>query len=147
MARSKYTYALPFSKGTKAQVVSDPKVHYGKLKFAIDFVMPEGVPVLAAREGTVVDLKKNSKVGGNDPKFANEANYITLHHGENEFSQYVHLKYQGVLVKKGQKIQRGQVIGLSGNTGYSTQPHLHFVVFQRYGNKEEDWESVEIQFK
>ncbi|MBI4140637.1 M23 family metallopeptidase [Candidatus Woesearchaeota archaeon] len=147
MARSKYKYGLPFRKEAQAQAVSDTKVHYGKLKFAIDFVMPEDSPVLAARDGIVVDYKKNSKTGGNDPKLANEANYITLQHEDNEFSQYVHLKHQGILVKKGQTVQNGQVIGLSGNTGYSTEPHLHFVVFQRYGAKEEDWESIEIEFE
>lgn len=145
--QSKYKYALPFSKKINLRAISDPRVHYGKLRYAIDFAMPEGTPIIAARDGVVIDIKKNSRIGGNNPQLVNEANYITISHGDNEFSQYVHLKYAGVLVKKGQKVSKGQIIGLSGNTGYSTQPHLHFVVFDRYGDKENDWESVEIQFE
>ncbi len=147
MAKSKYIYALPFSRRIKTKVVSDPNVHKGKLKYALDFPMNEGTLILAARDGVVTDLKDKFSVGGNDIKLADKANYITIHHGENEFSQYVHLKYKGVLVRKGQNVKKGDPIGLSGNTGYSTQPHLHFMVFNIYGSDENDWESLEIIFE
>ncbi len=147
MAKSKYNYSVPYPKGVPVKAVSDPRAHKGKLKHAIDFVMPEGAAVLAARDGTVVKIEHKFTEGRNDPTLANKANFITIHHGENEFSQYVHLKHEGVLVKKGQKVKKGWAIGLSGNTGYSAEPHLHFVVFQTYGSGEDDWNSVEINFE
>lgn len=57
-------------------------------------------------------------------------NYVTLRHSNGEWSQYVHLKYRGSLVKLGEKVRQGQPIALSGNTGFSAAPHLHFHVFK-----------------
>ena len=58
-----------------------------------------------------------------------EANHITVYHADGTFAEYVHLKYLGVLVQIGAKVRAGDPLGLSGNTGYSSQPHLHFAVY------------------
>jgi murein DD-endopeptidase MepM/ murein hydrolase activator NlpD len=90
--------------------------------------MPEGTAIHAARSGIVVEIKENSNVGGNDRKYLSDANYISIYHSDGTFGNYVHIKYNGVLVKLGQIIKEGQIIGLSGNTGFTSGPHLHFSV-------------------
>lgn len=86
-------------------------------RYALDFALPEGTPVLAACSGRVMQLRD-----GND----GEANFIRLLHADGSMSLYAHLQAGGVLVRVGQQVQAGQRIGLSGNTGNSSAPHLHF---------------------
>ena len=57
---------------------------------------------------------------------------------------YAHLKFKGSLVEVGDRVKANQVIGLSGNTGYSTEPHLHFALLKLNSMKE--WEAVPYQF-
>jgi murein DD-endopeptidase MepM/ murein hydrolase activator NlpD len=97
-----------------------------KNKAALDFDVPEGTPVYAAREGVVYAHKDNSNEGG---PFTNEkkANYIIIKHNDGSFGCYWHLKQKGVVVKKG-FVSKGQLIGYSGKTGFTLLPHLHFAV-------------------
>ena len=90
----------------------------------------------------------DSKKGGNNPKYNNlkYLNYITIKHSNQEFSQYCHLKQKSSFVKIGDKVKLNQAIALSGNTGFSTEPHLHFQVF-KLNNKEVGWESLKVKFK
>ena len=88
--------------------------------------MDEGTKIYAAREGTVIALKEDSKIGGASSVYADHTNYILIHHSDGTFANYVHLQYNGALVNKGDKVNVGDVIGLSGSTGISTGPHLHF---------------------
>lgn len=81
----------------------------------IDYALPVGVPVLAVADGVVVDTKVQINGYGN---------YVRIQHGVNAKSLYAHLfKW---LVKEGQHVTAGMVIGYSGNSGNSTGPHLHF---------------------
>lgn len=146
MAATKNIYKLPFKKRDFTCAVSDPRAHFAHGKHAIDFPLPEGTVILAPKAGIIVDIKVDSKKGGSNPKFVKYTNYITLQHSDGEFSQYVHLKYRGALVKKRQKMREGQPIALSGNTGYSTAPHLHFQVL-RLNNTKVGWETLKIRFK
>ncbi len=92
--------------------------------YAVDFRMPIDTEIRAARGGVVVDLESSSDSNGkNQP-----ANYIIIEHPDFSRGVYKHLKYHGVLVEYGQRVKAREVIGLSGNTGYSTRPHLHFEV-------------------
>ncbi|MAD96728.1 MAG: peptidase M23 [Flavobacteriaceae bacterium] len=129
-----YNYGLPFEKNKRYKIIQG---HFGKFshqsdfsKYAIDFKMKVGQPVCAMRDAVVVGLKQDSNEGGRNKKYYDKANYILLYHEDGTFSQYVHLKYNGVLVTIGEKVKKGQVIGYSGNTGYSTTPHLHFGIFK-----------------
>lgn len=131
---SLYNYALPFLKGKRYKIIQG---HFGKFshqsdfsKFAIDVKMNVGQTVCAMRDGVVVGIKDDSNEGGNSKKYYDMANYILLYHKDGTFSQYVHLKHKGSLVTVGDSVIKGQPIGLSGNTGYSTTPHLHFGVFK-----------------
>lgn len=83
----------------------------------VDFAMPPGTPVLAIGDGEVVVAKHDGAAG----------NYVTLRHGRQYMTRYMHMKK--LLVQPGDKVKRGDRIGLSGSTGRSTGPHLHFEIW------------------
>lgn len=98
-------------------------------RHAVDFAAEIGTPVLAARAGTVMQVEGDfDKAGLNAEKYAGRANFVRIVHDDGTMAVYAHLKADGVLVRVGQRVRKAQVIGLSGNTGYTTGPHLHFVV-------------------
>jgi murein DD-endopeptidase MepM/ murein hydrolase activator NlpD len=128
----KTLYLLPFEKGQSQRVIQSYNgrlTHHSYDRYAIDFAMPEGTTVCAAREGVVVDLKESSTTGGPEKKFENQSNFVSIAHADGTIGEYHHLKRDGVLVEIGQRVTAGQPIALSGNTGYSTSPHLHFGVY------------------
>jgi len=126
-----YVYELPFANGAEHKVVQG----YGGLfshihTAALDFEMPVGTPVYAAREGIVYSYKDNSDEGGLSSSYKRKANFIIIKHDDGSFGCYWHLQKNGVLVKSG-RVVKGQQIGLSGATGYVFRPHLHFSVKRR----------------
>lgn len=100
----------------------------GYSRHAVDIPIPIGTPVLAARAGTIIDTRLGSNQGGMEPTYAGEANYVRVLHDDGTQALYWHLKQNGVLVRPGVRVVEGQRLWLSGNTGYSTAPHLHFAV-------------------
>lgn len=104
--------------------------HQGWQRHAVDFTMPEGTDVCAARDGVVARVTDHHKIGGNDPRFKMAANEIMIVHADGLITQYAHLRHAGAKVKVGDRVKAGQVIALSGNTGYSTEAHLHFAVLK-----------------
>ncbi len=148
MAYTKSIYALPFKKKDLIKAVSHPKAHFAHFRYAIDFILPEGTVLLAAKSGKVIDVKVDSNKGGANPKYNNikYLNYMTIQHSNGEFSQYAHLKHKSSSVKVGDKVKQGQPIALSGNTGFTTIPHLHFQVF-KLNNSKVGWETLKIRFK
>jgi len=122
-----YIYDLPYAKGKMFAVVQGYNGGYShKNQNALDFEMPEGTEVLAAREGVVILLKQDSNTGCDNEACAKDANFIIILHSDGTMASYVHLQFNSLNVKKGDKVKKGQVIALSGNTGWSTGPHLHF---------------------
>lgn len=99
-------------------------------RYAIDFAADIGTPVLAARDGVVMQVESDfDKAGLNLEKFGDRANFVRILHDDGTMALYAHLKADdGVVVRVGQRVRAGQQIGLSGNTGFSTGPHLHFAV-------------------
>lgn len=98
-------------------------------RYAIDFAVPVGTVVLAARAGVVMQVESGFDRPGLDRvAYGGRANFIRLLHDDGTMSLYAHLKSDGVLVRPGQRVTAGQRIGLSGNTGFTTGPHLHFAV-------------------
>lgn len=149
MAKTKNTYALPFRKKGLIKAVSDPRAHLAHFKHAVDFILPIGTRVLAPKAGTVVGIKVNSSKGGPAQKYDDirYLNYMTIKHANGEYSQYMHLKHNGALVRTGEKVRAGQPIALSGNTGLSTAPHLHFQVLKINKKTKAGWETLRIMFK
>lgn len=124
------TYSLPFDRGTNwlvGQGYNGRTTHTGKN--ALDFDMPEGTKIRAAREGVVVETEDGFRVGGPDQSLKTRANFVKVQHEDGTIANYVHLLHRGVRVRPGQRVRRGDVIGLSGNTGFTTGPHLHFEVY------------------
>lgn len=124
-----YAYAIPAgSKYKIMQGYNGTFSHTGKK--AIDFEMPVGSKIYAAREGVVLDVKSDSDKGCINPNCVHFANYILIYHSDGTIGAYFHLQKNGVAVVKNQKIAKGQLIGYSGNTGWSSKPHLHFEVYK-----------------
>ncbi len=126
-----YLYALPFAKGTGVQVSQGyhgGKTHKGLSAYAVDFPVPTGTPIYAAREGVVVGAEGGYNRGGLSPEYRQYANYVIIEHADGTMGNYYHLRQGGAAVRIGQKVSRGELIGYSGNTGYSSGPHLHFSV-------------------
>lgn len=106
--------------------------HSEVFKYAVDFSMPIGSPVAAARNGIVDFIEEGFEDGvfgiGTD-------NLIVLRHDDGTYSRYVHLTKNGALVEIGQIVFQGDPIGLSGNSGQSRAPHLHFDVTRGDGTR------------
>jgi murein DD-endopeptidase MepM/ murein hydrolase activator NlpD len=140
-----YVYALPFEKGTAHLVVQGYYSAYShKNRAAIDFKMKRGTKITAARGGVVVRLKEDGKRGGLNNKYRQDGNLVVIQHSDGSRAGYWHLQENGVLVNIGDTVQQGQVIGLSGKTGYSALPHLHFLV---WNNRSNQWQQVPTRFQ
>lgn len=127
----RYAYALPYAPGAEYRVVQGYGgrfTHVGKQ--ALDFEMPEGTPVHAAREGVVVEVRDTNAAGGLDESLKTKDNYVLVEHPDGTLAVYAHLRKGGSAVAAGTRVARGQLIAYSGNTGYSSGPHLHFEVFR-----------------
>ncbi|QDA31811.1 M23 family metallopeptidase [Thermococcus indicus] len=91
-----------------------------------------GKPVLAPADGVVTEVRDG--VPDNPPRKVLwtirdfRGNFVLIKHDEGEYSFLAHLKKGSVWVKPGQRVKKGDVIGLCGNSGFSTEPHLHFHV-------------------
>ena len=112
---------------------------------AIDIAMPEQSGVYAAREGTVIAVThKNFRGGADWGKYGAEANVVKILHDDGTIAVYAHLSWDSIRVRPGQRVVEGEFIATSGNTGFSTGPHLHFAVLRNRGLR---IESVQLRFK
>lgn len=132
-------YAMPFRPG-RYVVMQGPRGTYSHFagsasENAVDWDVPEGTTVCAARAGRVVGVRADSTVSGTNPKFKPLGNYVIIKHADGTFADYHHLQTDGALVEIGDEVKVGQPIGLSGSTGYASKPHLHFMVFQAIDGK------------
>jgi murein DD-endopeptidase MepM/ murein hydrolase activator NlpD len=123
-AQATSPYLLPYPVGV-SHLVGSTTAHPVENRYAVDFLMPIGSPITAARSGTVFEMKEDSFDTSHDP---DQANYVFLLHDDATLALYGHLTHDGALVSVGDTVVQGQAIGLSGNSGQSTAPHLHFEV-------------------
>lgn len=124
--------SLPFPKGRTYKVIQSYQGKYSHdidnySRYSIDFNLKTNDTICAADEGIVVGVIEDYKYGGDDQRFRPHVNLITLFHPHSGlFTQYLHLKYKGSLVKLDDSIARGEPIGMSGETGFTDVEHLHF---------------------
>lgn len=122
-----FKYSLPYKKGAAYTITQGYNGKYThQNENSLDFDMPVGVEICAVREGIVVKTEDNNNKHCMDEKCKEYDNYILIYQPDGTFASYSHLKKKGVLVKEGDKIIAGQVIGYSGFVGYASGPHLHF---------------------
>lgn len=100
---------------------------------AYDFAMPYNSRVVAARSGRVITVVQNYSIGGCSSNYVNYANFVAIRHPDNRVSYYVHLRQNGATVRVGDQVQRGQLLGYTGHTGYICGAHLHFAVLNYSG--------------
>jgi murein DD-endopeptidase MepM/ murein hydrolase activator NlpD len=128
-----HRYRMPFG-GTRHRVLSQGVgghfSHTGRARYAFDFGMPWGTPVLAARAGVVVQVVDGNVASGARKVYYDKANRVQVLHADGTIAMYAHLRH-GAVVEVGDRVATGDLIGLSGDTGFSTGPHLHFMVWKR----------------
>lgn len=129
-ADSSFIYNLPFEDKKKVFLIQayESKMFSHKDERALDFKVKNGTKICAAREGIVSSVREDSDKGGLKDENISDGNYIIIKHDDGSMAHYWHLQKDGVLVNIGDTVKAGQPIGLSGNTGYSAFPHLHFEV-------------------
>lgn len=140
MGAHNHVYLLPYEQGTShwvAQGYESLFSHHGD--YAIDFKMKPGTKVLAARSGVVVFVRRDDKRGGVGKKYVGTGNGIVVAHSDSTYAFYWHLQYNGALVSVGDTVAQGQWIGLSGSTGFSAFPHLHFEVTRSLHKSDNDF--------
>ena len=114
-------------------------------RYAVDIAMPVGTDIHAARGGIVIEVASTNFRGGLDPeRDGASANIVRILHDDGTHAVYAHLNWNSIRVKPGDVVERGQYIAESGNTGFSSGPHLHFAVLQNVGMR---IESVPITFE
>jgi murein DD-endopeptidase MepM/ murein hydrolase activator NlpD len=103
-------------------------------QYAVDIAMPIGTDIFAARGGIVFDVAASNFRGGLDPeRDGPTANVIRILHDDGTYAIYAHLNTNTIRVRPGDLVKRGQYIADSGNTGFSSGPHLHFAVAHNAG--------------
>jgi hypothetical protein len=126
-----------------------PESHVGPFVNTIDFLVPQGAPVLAARDGIITRVKEDSHKWGNDERFRQYLNYIDVFHDDGEFSQYCHIMAGSVSklsLGLGDRVKAGQMIGKVGRSGWMDRDHLHFGVFRNIP-QDPGFKSLRIMFK
>lgn len=141
-------YRLPFADGLRFAVT---QAHGGSAsthntpdtEYAVDFAMPPGTPVVAARGGVVMQVVQHYGDGRPDIAFLRKANLVRILHDDGTWADYAHLQRDSVRVRPGERVEAGRLLARSGNSGYTSGPHLHFAVKR---NRSGQIVSVPIRF-
>ncbi len=138
-------YVLPYSQKESHKLLqghNGPWGHKGHCEFAYDFQMAVGTPVHASRSGKVVHLEESHR---DSTRKAGEENVVVVRHDDGTYARYYHLTQNGVTVAVGDDVKKNQPIGLSGDSGASAGPHLHFDVTK--GCFEWGCQTIKIDFR
>ncbi len=130
-------YAPPFASGQRfliSQAFDGTFSHqHPQSRYAVDLGLPLGTPVRAARAGVIMEIAGDFFDGGLDPKYQSRANAVRILHQDGTMAVYAHLHPDSIRVSPGQRVERGAWLADSGNTGFSSGPHLHFVLQRNAG--------------
>lgn len=143
-----YLYRLPYDASSSFPVIQGYGAklsHRGAERYTVDFGMPIGTRVYAARDGIVVLVEDSHAAGCAREDCGRFANFVVVLHGDGTTGEYFHLDRGSAAVRVGELVARGQLLAHSGNTGFSTAPHLHFGVY-RTGPDGRN-ESLAVRFK
>jgi len=155
--KTKNVYGLPISRKDIVKIFFDAPTHkiwinpktkeINDESNAVDFVCDEGVLVRASFDGKVVFVLDGLTKNWNDiknsppesvmPFSETSGNIVVIEHVNKEVSWYCHLKNGSIRVKVGDIVKMGDVVGLTGNTGMSLGPHLHFLVSRLINEKKD----------
>jgi murein DD-endopeptidase MepM/ murein hydrolase activator NlpD len=142
-----YLYRLPYADGASwlvSQGFNGSFSHQDNGGFKIDFAMPEGTPIHTARDGMVVGVQMSGILRSDDRQYIAEGNAVYVQHDDGTVATYVHFAFGSIFAQEGRRVMRGDVLGLSGNTGFSSGPHLHFEV--GYPTDGKTWQTVPVRF-
>jgi murein DD-endopeptidase MepM/ murein hydrolase activator NlpD len=133
-------YRLPFENGKRylvSQAPGGPLLTHttAAQRDAIDIAMPQGEPIVAARAGIVIENVRPFDTGRMEPYYYDKANVVRILHDDGTWADYAHLLKYSANIVPGQRVEAGVEIGLSGSSGFSSGPHLHFVVQKNEGGK------------
>ena len=126
--RSDSLYILPYPVGSSfvvGQGNCTDGSHSDDQKYAYDFDMPVGSAVIASRAGTVLAIEERFFDGNRTP---GEENFVLIQHSDATVAGYYHLTQNGALIEVGDSVDLGAEIAISGDTGDSSEPHLHVEV-------------------
>lgn len=143
-----YLYRLPYGDDVSFPIIQayEAKLsHRGAERFTLDFGMPVGTPVHAAREGVIVLVEDSHTSGCALEECAPLANFVVVLHSDGTTGEYFHLERGSAEVRLGERVTRGQRLARSGDTGFSTAPHLHFGVYRT--GRDRTTESLAVRFK
>lgn len=138
-------YVLPYPIGkayTCTQGFNMSPSHTGTFKYSVDFGMTIGTLVTAARSGRVVYVLESNS---DDDQTGGHENVVIVMHEDSTYARYVHLTRNGALVQINKMVVPGDTIGLSGNSGSSGSPHLHFDVTKTFGGRSD--QTIPYDFK
>jgi len=142
-----YLYLMPYASGKSYRVIqgfNSRFSHRGVEQYAVDFRMEIGTPIHAARGGVVARVEESNDKGCWQDGCGKYANFIVVMHDDGTTGEYYHLQQNGALVEVGERVGAGQKIGLSGNTGHTALPHLHFAVYK--ATRRARFQSVPVNF-
>ena len=141
-----HKYRLPISSNRKYQIGQSFRGYFSHSKrpniYAVDIPMQVGTYISAARGGTVIAVRDSYHMSGRSTYFLDKANYVKILHKDGTYAVYAHILHSSALVKPGDIVNAGDRLARSGSTGYSTGPHLHFVIW-----KNSNFKTVSVPFE
>lgn len=97
-------------------------------RYALDIALPVGTPLYATRDGVVMAAVDTHIGGGLTQQYRGKSNHLRLRHADGTMTLYAHLQAGSLRVRRGDRVKVGQRVAASGDTGYSSGPHLHLAL-------------------